>query len=64
MTIKNTLAGLPYGGGKGGIQVDPRTLSKTELVRLVTNYTTALYKKNSIGASVDVPGPDLGTGEK
>ena len=62
MTIKNTIAGLPYGGAKGGIKVDPRSLSKTEIDRVTRNYTTALCKKASIGASVDVPGPDIGTG--
>ena len=62
MTIKNTIAGLPYGGAKGGIKIDPRSLSKRELERVTRNYTTALCKKASLGASVDVPGPDIGTG--
>lgn len=62
MTVKNTIAGLPYGGAKGGIKVDPRTLSKKELERVTRNYTTALCKKASLGAAVDVPGPDIGTG--
>lgn len=64
MTIKNTIAGLPYGGAKGGIKVDPRSLSKREIERVTRNYTTALCKKASLGASVDVPGPDIGTGER
>ncbi|MCB0368862.1 MAG: Glu/Leu/Phe/Val dehydrogenase [Bdellovibrionales bacterium] len=62
MTIKNTIAGLPYGGAKGGIKIDPRSLSKAELERVTRNYTTAMCKKSSLGASVDVPGPDIGTG--
>jgi glutamate dehydrogenase (NAD(P)+) len=64
MTIKNTIAGLPYGGAKGGIKIDPRSLSKGELERVTRNYTTALCKKNSLGAAIDVPGPDIGTGER
>jgi glutamate dehydrogenase (NAD(P)+) len=64
MTLKNTIVGLPYGGAKGGIQVDPKMLSKKELERITRNYTMALAKKQSIGACVDVPGPDLGTGER
>jgi glutamate dehydrogenase (NAD(P)+) len=53
---------LPYGGAKGGIKVDPRILSKTEIERVTRNYTIALCKKSSIGAAIDVPGPDIGTG--
>ncbi len=61
MTLKNTIVGLPYGGAKGGIQVDPRLLSKAECEQVLRNYTIALAKKQSIGACVDVPGPDIGT---
>lgn len=64
MTIKNSIAGLPYGGAKGGIKIDPRSLSKAEIERVTRNYTTALCKKNSLGAAIDVPGPDIGTGER
>jgi glutamate dehydrogenase (NAD(P)+) len=64
MTIKNTIAGLPYGGAKGGIKVDPRSLSKHEIERVTRNYTTALCKKAALGAAVDVPGPDVGTGSR
>lgn len=64
MTIKNTIAGLPYGGAKGGIKIDPRSLSKAEIERVTRNYTTALCKKSSLGPAIDVPGPDIGTGER
>ena len=62
MTLKNTIVGLPYGGAKGGIQVDPKMLSKRESEQLTRNYALALFKKGSISLAVDVPGPDLGTG--
>ena len=64
MTLKNTVAGLPYGGGKGGIKVDPRSLTKSELERVTRNYTKALCRKNNLSPAVDVPGPDMGTGER
>ena len=64
MTLKCSVAGLPYGGAKGGIQIDPRRLSKGELEQLTRNYAIALSKKKNLGAHVDVPGPELGTGEQ
>ena len=64
MTIKNTIAGLPYGGAKGGIKIDPRGYSKRELQRVTRNYTNALAQKASLGPAVDVPGPDIGTGSQ
>ncbi|MCV4861001.1 Glu/Leu/Phe/Val dehydrogenase, partial [Escherichia coli] len=42
MTIKNAAVGLPYGGGKGGIRVDPRKLSPGELERLTRRYTSEI----------------------
>jgi len=47
MTIKCAAVGIPYGGGKGGVTVDPKKLSKTELERLSRGYTQAL--KDYIG---------------
>lgn len=64
MTIKNTIAGLPYGGAKGGIKIDPRSYTKAELERVTRNYARALAKKKSLSPAVDVPGPDIGTGER
>ncbi|MEM1108401.1 MAG: Glu/Leu/Phe/Val dehydrogenase dimerization domain-containing protein [Planctomycetota bacterium] len=59
MTMKCSLAGLPLGGGKGGVQVNPRELSETELMRLTRRFTAALG--DNIGPSHDIPAPDVGT---
>ena len=60
MTWKCSTVGIPYGGAKGGIIVDPKTLSKGELERLSRAYMRAFYKH--FGAWIDVPAPDVNTG--
>ena len=59
MSLKTALVELPYGGAKGGITVDPKTLTVTELERLVRKYTFRLV--NDIGPNIDIPAPDMGT---
>jgi glutamate dehydrogenase/leucine dehydrogenase len=59
MTIKCAAVGIPYGGGKGGVTVDPKKLSVGELERLARGYTQAL--KDYIGPEKDVPAPDVYT---
>jgi len=59
MTFKNSLLGLPLGGAKGGICVDPTLLSKTEKQNLTRRYTTEI--SNFIGPNTDIPAPDVGT---
>lgn len=59
MTFKCSVTGIPYGGGKGGIIVDPASLSAGELERLSRGYIDGIYK--FIGEKVDVPAPDVGT---
>ncbi len=59
MTWKNSLAGLPYGGGKGGIRVDPHMLSKGELERLSRGYFEAI--SDIVGVDRDIPAPDVYT---
>jgi glutamate dehydrogenase/leucine dehydrogenase len=59
MTIKTAVAGLPLGGGKGGIVVDPKKLSLGELERLTRAYARALAPH--VGPDIDVPAPDMNT---
>ncbi|MEI6379004.1 MAG: Glu/Leu/Phe/Val dehydrogenase [Candidatus Falkowbacteria bacterium] len=59
MTWKTAVLDLPLGGGKGGVQVNHRELSKTELERLSRGYVRALYEV--FGAEKDVPAPDMYT---
>ncbi len=59
MTMKSALVQLPFGGGKGGVQVDPGTLSGNELMRLTRRFTSALG--GNIGPDYDIPAPDVGT---
>lgn len=59
MSLKTSLVDIPYGGAKGGITVDPKMLTLTELERLVRKYTSRLV--NDIGPNIDIPAPDMGT---
>ncbi|SZD73581.1 Glutamate dehydrogenase [Candidatus Ornithobacterium hominis] len=59
MTWKTALAGLPYGGGKGGIQIDPKEYSDSELERITRRFTYALGE--NIGPDYDIPAPDVNT---
>ncbi|ALF55129.1 glutamate dehydrogenase [Nostoc piscinale CENA21] len=59
MTWKCALLGIPYGGAKGGIAIDPQQYSVGELERITRRYTSELIK--DIGPSLDIPAPDMGT---
>ncbi len=59
MTLKCAVADIPYGGAKGGIQVDPHTLSRRELRNLTRRYTFAIAP--IIGSDTDIPAPDVNT---
>lgn len=62
MTFKCALANLPFGGAKGGVIVDPSTLSKNELKRLTRRYTAMILP--IIGPDEDIPAPDVNTNEE
>ena len=62
MTFKCSVAGLPYGGGKGGVIVDPEDLSERELERLSRGYVNGLGAY--IGEKTDIPAPDVNTNGK
>jgi glutamate dehydrogenase/leucine dehydrogenase len=62
MTFKTAAVGLPLGGGKGGVSVDPRKLDEAELEELARKFSTALQPH--IGPDVDVPAPDVNTNPK
>jgi len=59
MTWKTSLAGLPFGGAKGGIKIDPRNYSDSELERITRRFTYALGE--NIGPEHDIPAPDVNT---
>jgi glutamate dehydrogenase (NAD(P)+) len=62
MSIKNAAVNVPYGGAKGGIRVDPKTLSRGELERLTRRYTSEIGI--IIGPTKDIPAPDVNTNEQ
>jgi len=62
MTIKCALVGLPLGGAKGGIRVDPKNLSEKELENLSREYVRKIY--DFIGPDKDIPAPDINTNSK
>src|ERR1051326_2540790 len=62
MTWKCAVVGIPYGGAKGGVQVDPRRLSDPELERLTRRYASEILP--FIGPEKDVPAPDMNTDER
>ena len=61
-TFKNSLTGLPMGGGKGGSDFDPRGKSDREIMAFCQSFMTELFRH--IGADTDVPAGDLGTGAR
>ena len=61
MTIKNAVVNIPFGGGKGGVIVDPKEISQNELKKLSERYVDAIFE--FIGPDKDIPAPDVNTNE-
>ena len=62
MTWKCAIVGLPFGGAKGGVRINPRELSRSELQRVTRRYTAEIIAV--IGPQKDIPAPDMGTDEQ
>jgi glutamate dehydrogenase (NAD(P)+) len=64
MTFKCAVVDVPFGGAKGGIRINPFIYTPKQLEKITRRYTTELIKKSMIGAAIDVPAPDYGSGPR
>ena len=62
MTVKTSLAGLPYGGAKGGVTVNPKELSDNDLENVTRGFARSI--SNDLGSNIDIPAPDVNTNSK